>query len=279
MGSSAWALAELCDRRSSDDFDSYHVPGAVRLAMRLLKGSSLEVQGKGALFVAKYSANVDDFAVDVVFAGAVPHLEQLLHEDSYPHKYEALEAIASLTVNCGSVECNHVDRSVAFSKVSSVFPYMFTLLSDDCAGMRERATYALVSMLQADEDHKYTDMAVRAGCIEVVLKMFASSEIGGQNLLLCLECMLKCSPSAASVAMRNGLVTTIVSFLSDDNRMCDFFVDVIVGILDAVVQHLRCARSELVDAGVNVLLRHSVQVFVQDDGTADRAERLLQSLR
>ena len=37
---------------------------------------SLDVQGKGALFIAEYAANIDDFAVDVVFAGAVPHFEQ-----------------------------------------------------------------------------------------------------------------------------------------------------------------------------------------------------------
>merc|ERR1712014_374462 len=101
-------------------------------------------------------------------------------------------------------------------------------------------------------------MAVRAGCIEAVMKMFASSEIGDQNLLLSLECMLKCSPSAVITAMKHGLVTTIVSFLSDDNRMCDFFVDVIVDILGTVVQRLRCARSEFIEARVHVLLRHSV---------------------
>ncbi|CAK0826200.1 unnamed protein product [Prorocentrum cordatum] len=121
-------------------------------------------------------------------------------------------------------------------------------------------------------------MAVRAGCIESVLKMFASSEIGDQNLLLSLEYMLKCSPSAAPVAMRHGLVTTIVSFLSDENRMCDFFVDVIVGILETVVQRLRCARSELIGAGVPALLRHCAETFVYDDGTAERAQCLLQAL-
>ncbi|CAK0826201.1 unnamed protein product, partial [Prorocentrum cordatum] len=96
QASSAWALAKLCDRHYNNGFHSTasdHVSDAVELAIALLREGSLDVQGKGALLVAAYSANVDGFAVDVVLAGAVPYLESLLRENSCPHKYEALEAI------------------------------------------------------------------------------------------------------------------------------------------------------------------------------------------